>query len=135
MPDSCQTLGTLFPFVVFCNFLLLCRRGCGKKEKDTTVLETVTIAQRVRYCKTKKKEIKMASPRYQLLSVIQAAEQLNRKRWFIYGEIYRKRLPYHRIGGQICISQRDLDDYVARARVAALGEKKGTKVKPVETAP
>jgi hypothetical protein len=45
--------------------------------------------------------------------------------------MYRKRLPYHRIGGQICISQRDLDDYVARARVAALGEKK-TKVKPIE---
>jgi excisionase family DNA binding protein len=71
----------------------------------------------------------MASPRYSLLSVIQAAEQLGRKRWFVYGEIYRKRLPYHRIGGGICISQHDLDEYVARSRVAALGERK-TKVKP-----
>jgi len=73
----------------------------------------------------------MPSPRYELLSVIQAAEQLGRKRWFVYRLIYRKHLPYHRIGGGICVSQRDLDDYVARSRVAALGEKK-IKVKPEE---
>jgi excisionase family DNA binding protein len=75
----------------------------------------------------------MSSPRYQLLSVAKAAELLGRKRWFIYDEINRKRIAYHRIGGQICISQRDLDDYVARARIAALGEKK-TKIRPVEVA-
>ena len=71
----------------------------------------------------------MSSSRYQLLSVAHAAEQLGRQRWFVYQEIYRRRLPYYRIGGGICISQRDLDDYVARSRVAALGEKK-TKIKP-----
>jgi excisionase family DNA binding protein len=73
--------------------------------------------------------------RYQMLSVAEAAKELNRNRWFVYDEINRKRIAYYRIGGKIAISQRDLDDYVARSRVAALGEKKGTKVKPVETAP
>jgi excisionase family DNA binding protein len=68
---------------------------------------------------------------YNLLSVAEVAERINRNRWFIYDEINRKRIAFYRIGGRIAISQRDLDDYVARARVAALGEKK-TKIKPVE---
>jgi excisionase family DNA binding protein len=66
----------------------------------------------------------MPSSRYQLLSVAEAAEMLRRKRWFIYGEIEKRRLPFHRIGGQICIRQRDLDDYVERSRQPALGERK-----------
>ena len=70
----------------------------------------------------------MPGARYQLLSVIQTAEQLNRTRWFIYDEIKKRHLPYHQIGGRICISQADLDAYVARSRVSALGEKK-SKVK------
>jgi len=92
------------------------------------------MAHPVRYCKQKKEELKMASPRYQLLSVIQAAEQLNRKRWFVYGEIYKGKLAYHKVGGQIAVSQHDLDEYVARSRVAALGEKKTKKPAPMEAA-
>jgi len=69
--------------------------------------------------------------RYQMLSVAEAAKELNRNRWFVYDEINRKRIAYYRIGGKIAVSQRDLDDYVARSRVAALGEKK-IKVKPEE---
>ena len=66
----------------------------------------------------------MSRSRYSLLSVLEASEQLGRKRWFVYDEISRKRLPYYRIGGHIAISQRDLDDYVERSRVPALGEKR-----------
>jgi len=69
--------------------------------------------------------------RYQMLSVAEAAKELNRNRWFVYDEINRKRIAHYRIGGKIAVSQRDLDDYVARSRVAALGEKK-IKVKPEE---
>jgi excisionase family DNA binding protein len=76
----------------------------------------------------------MSQTRYQFLSVVEAAEQLGRARWFIYRELDRKRLPYYLIGGRRCISQHDLDDYVARSRVAAMGEKR-TKNKPVEAAP
>jgi excisionase family DNA binding protein len=72
--------------------------------------------------------------RYQMLSVAEAAKELNRNRWFVYDEINRKRIAYYRIGGKIAVSQRDLDDYVARSRVAALGEKK-IKVKPEEGGP
>jgi hypothetical protein len=61
-------------------------------------------------------------------------KELNRNRWFVYDEINRKRIAYYRIGGKIAVSQRDLDDYVARSRVAALGEKK-IKVKPEEGGP
>jgi excisionase family DNA binding protein len=71
----------------------------------------------------------MSSTRYQLLSVIQAADQVNRTRYFIYDEIDKGRLACHRIGGRICIAQCDLDDYVSRSRIAALGEKKTRKVK------
>jgi excisionase family DNA binding protein len=72
--------------------------------------------------------------RYEMLSVAEAAKELRRNRWFIYDEITHKRIACYRIGGKIAISRRDLDDYIARARVAALGEKK-TKVKPVEVTP
>lgn len=71
--------------------------------------------------------------RYQLLSVAEVAEQLGRKRWFVYKLIDARRLPHYLIGGRRCVSQTDLDAYVARARVAAFGEKK-TKTKPVEVA-
>jgi excisionase family DNA binding protein len=76
----------------------------------------------------------MPNPRYQLLSVAQAAEQLNRRRWFIYDQITSGKLPYHKIGGRACISQADLDDFVARSRVAAKGEKRTRKPVPMEVA-
>jgi excisionase family DNA binding protein len=62
--------------------------------------------------------------RYALLSVAEAAGQVSRARWFMYGEIKKRKIPYHQIGGCICISQTDLDAYVARSRVPALGEKR-----------
>jgi excisionase family DNA binding protein len=76
----------------------------------------------------------MASTRYQLLSVAEAAEQLNRKRWFIYGQIYSGKLPYHRIGGQLAVAQADLDNYVSKSRIAAKGERKTRKPAPMEAA-
>ena len=69
----------------------------------------------------------MSESRYQLLSVDQAAKQLCRARWFVYKELDKKRLAFYLIGGRRMISQRDLDEYVARGRVRALGEKK-TKI-------
>jgi excisionase family DNA binding protein len=47
---------------------------------------------------------------YQLLSVAEAAEELRRNRWFVYKELRRKRLAFHRIGGGIAISRQDLDE-------------------------
>ena len=64
----------------------------------------------------------MSQSRYQLLSVAEAAEQLGRARWFVYKLLDSRRLPYHLIGGRRCISQTDLDRYVSRGRVRALGE-------------
>lgn len=62
--------------------------------------------------------------RYQLLSVAEAAEQIKRKRWFIYKEIELGHIAVCKIGGQLAIRQADLDEYVARSRRPALGEKK-----------
>jgi len=62
--------------------------------------------------------------RYELLSVAEAAQELGRARWFIYGELARQRLAYHMIGGRKAISRADLDAYIQRGRVAALGEPK-----------
>jgi excisionase family DNA binding protein len=62
--------------------------------------------------------------RYSLLSVMQAAEQIGFTPWYVYQKIYSRQLACHRIGGRVFIAQRDLDDYVARSRVAALGEKR-----------
>jgi excisionase family DNA binding protein len=66
----------------------------------------------------------MPQSRYQLLSVSEAAEQLGRKRWFVYRLLEKRLLPHYLIGGRRVISQRDLDAYVERNRVAAVGEKK-----------
>ena len=37
--------------------------------------------------------------RYTLLSVAEVAEQLSRKRWFVYKLLDSRRLPYYLIGG------------------------------------
>jgi excisionase family DNA binding protein len=66
----------------------------------------------------------MSQSRYQLLSVSDAAEQLGRKRWFVYQLLEKRLLPHYMIGGRRVVSQRDLDAYVERNRVAAVGEKK-----------
>jgi excisionase family DNA binding protein len=62
--------------------------------------------------------------RYSLLSVAQAAEQLGLTSWYVYQKIYQRQIACHKIGGRVFIAQRDLDDYVARGLVAALGERK-----------
>jgi len=72
----------------------------------------------------------MSQSRYQLLSIGEAAKQLDRARWFIYKEMDAKRLAFYLIGKRRMIAQRDLDCYVERSRVRALGEKK-TKI-PVQ---
>jgi excisionase family DNA binding protein len=66
----------------------------------------------------------MPKSRYQFLTVSETAEALGRRRWFVYKELEAKRLAFYLIGGRRMISQGDLDDYVQRSRVAALGEKK-----------
>jgi len=55
---------------------------------------------------------------------MQAAEHLGLTAWYVYQKIYSRQIACHRIGGRVFIAQRDLDDYVNRGRVAALGEKK-----------
>jgi len=64
---------------------------------------------------------------YSLLSVMQAAEHLGLTAWYVYQKIYSRQIAFHKIGGRIFIAQTDLDDYVARGRVAALGEKKAAR--------
>jgi excisionase family DNA binding protein len=66
--------------------------------------------------------------RYELLSVAEAAAQIRRKRWFIYDEIKKRKLAHYVVGGRCCISQSDLDAYIARSRVPALGEPKSKKI-------
>jgi len=72
--------------------------------------------------------------RYQLLSVAEAAEQLKRKRWFVYKLLDNHKLAYYEVGGRRAIRQSDLDDYVARTRVPALGEGKSKKINFAEAA-
>ena len=62
--------------------------------------------------------------RYGFLSVAQVAEELGRARWFVYKLLDDHKLAFHMIGGHRKISQADLDAYVERSRVAALGERK-----------
>ena len=67
--------------------------------------------------------------RYELLSIAQGAEELGRARWFMYKLIKEKKIAVHKIGGGLAISRADLDEYVKRSRVAALGERKVRKHK------
>ena len=67
-------------------------------------------------------------------SAQEVAEQLIRSRYFVYEEIKARRLAHYRIGGQICVSQADLDAYVARSRVAANGERKVKQLTALEAA-
>ena len=65
--------------------------------------------------------------KYELLSVAKAAEEMGRARWFVYKLIKEKRIGFYRLGGGLAVSRADLDEYVKRARVAPLGERKVRK--------
>jgi excisionase family DNA binding protein len=69
--------------------------------------------------------------RNQLLSVSQAAKELTHGPFWLYEQVRLKKIPYHRIGRRIFFSQDDLDAYIAKSRVAALGEKKAKSSKEV----
>jgi excisionase family DNA binding protein len=71
----------------------------------------------------------MSTQRYGLLSVKEAAAQINRTAQFVYDETKRKRLPRHKIGGRIFVSQADLDSYVVKSRQPALSERQPKKRK------
>ena len=58
-----------------------------------------------------------------LLTIKETAE---RQKWstdFIRDEIHANRIAYHKIKGRYFLSEQDIDDYVARSRVAAFGER------------
>jgi excisionase family DNA binding protein len=57
-----------------------------------------------------------------LFSVREAAKELGRSTDFVRDEINRKRLAHHRLGGRIFVSERDLEAYLNRNRIAAFGE-------------
>jgi excisionase family DNA binding protein len=57
-----------------------------------------------------------------LFSVRETAKELGRSTDFVRDEINRKRLAHHRLGGRIFVSERDLEAYLNRNRIAALGE-------------
>jgi excisionase family DNA binding protein len=65
--------------------------------------------------------------RYELLSVAQGAKEIGRARWFMYKLIKEKKIAVYKIGGGLAISRVDLDEYVRRARIAPLGERKARK--------
>jgi excisionase family DNA binding protein len=67
--------------------------------------------------------------RYGFLSVTQVAEELGRARWFVYKLLDERKLAFHMIGGHRVVSPPDLDAYIERCRVAALGEGK-SKAQP-----
>ena len=62
--------------------------------------------------------------RYQLLSIPEVADQLKCGTWFVRNQIKRRKLTAHQLGKRICVSQSDLDLYVAQARKVAHGAKK-----------
>jgi excisionase family DNA binding protein len=62
--------------------------------------------------------------KYDLLSVKEFAEAIDRSTDFARDEINKRRIAHHRLGGRIFITEADLKDYLQRARVAAYGERK-----------
>lgn len=66
----------------------------------------------------------MSQGRYQLLSIAEVAELLRRQRWFVYKEMDEKHLAFCLIGKRRMVTQADLDAYIERGRVRALGERK-----------
>jgi excisionase family DNA binding protein len=54
-----------------------------------------------------------------LMTIREAAKALGRSVFFIRDEIARKRLPHHRLGYRIYVSEANLDEYLARTHVPA----------------
>ena len=74
---------------------------------------------------------KLPMSRYEILSVAEAARELGRARWFVYGLMANHKIAFHMIGGRRAISRVNLDAYIERSRVPALGERK-RKSQPAE---
>jgi excisionase family DNA binding protein len=78
---------------------------------------------------------KKTMSRYEILSIDEAAAELRRKRWFLYKLLEDRKLAFHVIGGRKMILRSDLDEFIARSRVAAIGEKRpNTRGRPDEHA-
>ena len=60
--------------------------------------------------------------RLKLFTTSEVAKALRRSNDSIRREVARKNIAYHRLGYRIFISEQDLDDYLARRRVAANAE-------------
>ena len=63
---------------------------------------------------------------YQLLTLPEAGRQLGHSRYWIYKRIDAGEIRTCRIGGCLRIAQADLDDYVAKSRNLAKGDKRNT---------
>jgi excisionase family DNA binding protein len=72
----------------------------------------------------------MAQRTYGLLSVAEAAQQLDRSRFFIYDEINRGRIAVYQLGDTYAIKQSDLDGYLESRRREALGTKSRKRLEP-----
>jgi excisionase family DNA binding protein len=67
----------------------------------------------------------------QKFTIRQAAEVLEMSADFVRDQMEKKRLAYHKIGGRYYIAEDDLNEYIARSRVAAFGESVHRKSKEV----
>jgi excisionase family DNA binding protein len=64
-----------------------------------------------------------------LLTIKETAKRTTWSTDFIRDEIKGKRIAFHKIAGRYYIAEQDLEDYIARARVAAFGERPPLKRK------
>jgi len=67
-----------------------------------------------------------------LFTIKETAERTKWSTDFIRDEIHGGRLAFHKIGGRYYLSEQDVEDYVARCRVAASGERPHSKRKEVK---
>jgi len=58
-----------------------------------------------------------------LFTIKETAERTKWSTDFIRDEIHANRIAYHKIKGRYFLSEQDIADYIARSRVAALGER------------
>ena len=58
-----------------------------------------------------------------MLRVAEVAERLGASQKFVRGLLARRELASHRIGRVVRVSERDLQEYLRRARVPARGER------------
>jgi excisionase family DNA binding protein len=58
-----------------------------------------------------------------ILTIAETATEIRSSTDFVRDEIRKRRLASHRLGWKYFITREDLDAYLKRSRVAALGEK------------